>query len=103
MFQKNKKNVAFQSRKVYNLGVSYNHTFRKEVYMVNLAELNARVMASGIKRNVIAQELRVSAPTLRYKLRGERPITADDVENFARVLNMTKQDVTRIFFTTRRD
>lgn len=66
--------------------------------MVDLIALNARVSASGIKRQAIAQEMGISAPTLRRKLRGNTPITANDIDALGRVLNLTRQDVTKIFF-----
>lgn len=66
--------------------------------MVDLNALNARVYASGVKRTVLAQEIGVSQPTLRRKLRGMTPITANDIEAFGRVLNLSRADVTKIFF-----
>ena len=66
--------------------------------MVDLTALNARVCASGIKRSVIASELGISAPTLRRKLRGATSITANDIDALGRVLNLSRQDVSKIFF-----
>ena len=66
--------------------------------MTDLLALNARIGASGVKRVTIAQELGVTPPTLRRKLRGTSPITVDDIYAFGRVLNLNKQEISKIFF-----
>lgn len=69
--------------------------------MIDLNALNARICASGIKRTAIAQELNVSAPTLRRKLRGITPMTDSDMEALGRVLRLNRQDMMRIFFASK--
>lgn len=69
--------------------------------MIDLNALNARIMASGIKRAVIAQEMGLSQPTLRRKLRGNTPMTDNDMEALGRVLRLNRQEMMRIFFASK--
>ena len=66
--------------------------------MVDLTALNARVSASGIKRTAISNEMGISAPTLRRKLRGQTPLTANDIDALGSILNLSSADIRRIFF-----
>ena len=66
--------------------------------MIDLTALNARIAASGIKRTVIAREMNISPPTLRRKLRGNTPMTDNDMETLGKVLNLNRNEMMRIFF-----
>ena len=98
MFSLKRKNVLLFIPRLRYTCVEPKTTERRAEELIDLTALNARITASGIKRTVIAREMNVSPPTLRRKLRGNTPMTDNDMETLGKVLNLNRNEMMRIFF-----
>ena len=66
--------------------------------MVNYDLLNEKIKETGYQRGYIASKMGLSLTSFSYKTNGKRKILLEEVPKFQRALNLTRKDVTDIFF-----
>lgn len=66
--------------------------------MINLSQLNERILKSGIKKNHIASEMRITPAGLNKKLTGQSDFKCKEVEVICSILHISHEDMVRIFF-----
>lgn len=67
--------------------------------MVNLKKLNQSIIQSGVKKEYIAKELGITSQALYNKLKGKVEFKVSEVYNISKILRLTQEDITSIFFT----
>ena len=66
--------------------------------MSDMAALEAKIEASGLKRAFVAEQLGVSGQTLRSKLQGAFEFKASEIKTLTDLLRLTKTEMEHIFF-----
>ena len=65
---------------------------------INLILLSEKIEKSGLKRKAIAEKMNLTAAGLANKLKGKRDFNATEIRGIAKALNLSDNDVLRIFF-----
>lgn len=66
--------------------------------MANMAALEAKIDAMGIKKFRIAEALGVTGQTLRVKLAGDYEFKASEIKTLKDILHLTDEERDAIFF-----
>ena len=69
------------------------------MYEINLNLLTEKIEQSGMKRKAIAAKMNLTAAGLANKLKGKRDFSATEIKSIAHAINLTGDDILRIFFT----
>ena len=65
---------------------------------VNLTLLSEKIEQSGMKRKAIAAKMNLTAAGLANKLNGKRDFSATEIKGIAAAINLSGDDILRIFF-----
>ena len=65
---------------------------------INLILLSEKIEKSGLKRKAIAEKMNLTAAGLANKLKGKRDFNATEIRGIAKALNLSDNDILRIFF-----
>lgn len=65
--------------------------------MVNSKKIKARLVELGLTQADIAKELRIATATVSQKINGVRPLSLDEAEKIANLLNI-KDGEFRVYF-----
>lgn len=66
--------------------------------MTDSLKLKGAIVASGLTRKDVAEQLNISIPTLRRKIYNEREFMASEISKLVKLLNLDNAD---IFFTNK--
>lgn len=66
---------------------------------INLSLLSEKIEKSGMKRKAIAAKMNLTAAGLANKLNGKRDFSATEIKGIAAAINLSGDDILRIFFT----
>ena len=66
---------------------------------INLSLLSEKIEKSGMKRKAIAAKMNLPAAGLANKLNGKRDFSATEIKGIAAAINLSGDDILRIFFT----
>lgn len=68
--------------------------------MVNINKLKGRIVEKGLSVELVAQSMGIDRSTLYRKMKDQsgESFTISDVRSISRILNLSAQDVTDIFF-----
>ena len=67
--------------------------------MVDYTKLNDKIENSGIKRNVIANQLGITSKTLSNKLNDKSEFTISQITQISKVLHLSFFELKDIFFS----
>ncbi|MEA4835156.1 MAG: helix-turn-helix transcriptional regulator [Anaeromusa sp.] len=67
--------------------------------MVNVMKLKGRIVEEGFNIATLATSMGVNRSTLYRKLNGQCPITVDDADSIAKILQLSAADAYAIFFS----
>lgn len=65
---------------------------------INLILLSEKIEQSGMKRKAIAEKMKLTPAGLANKLKGKRDFNANDIKGIAHAINLSGDDILRIFF-----
>lgn len=65
---------------------------------INLTLLSEKIEQSGMKRKAIAAKMSLTTAGLANKLKGRRDFNATEIKNIANAINLSGDDILRIFF-----
>ncbi len=65
---------------------------------INLILLSEKIEQSGMKRKAIAKKMNLSPAGLANKLKGKRDFNANEIKEIAHAINLSDDDILRIFF-----
>jgi transcriptional regulator with XRE-family HTH domain len=66
--------------------------------MVNINRLAGKIRENRLTQKLIARRLDLSEQSLSRKMRGKARFYVDEVEQMARMLSLTKDEMLEIFF-----
>lgn len=69
--------------------------------MTETNELNKRITEKGFRKEFIASNLKISLNSLNNKIANRTEFKASEISSLKRVLNLTDEDVFRIFFNAK--
>lgn len=65
---------------------------------INLILLSEKIEQSGMKRKAIAEKMNLTTAGLANKLKGKRDFNANEIKGIAHAINLSGDDILRIFF-----
>lgn len=71
----------------------------KNLNGINLNLLTEKIEQSGMKRKAIAEKMNLTTAGLANKLKGKRDFNASEINGIANAINLSGDDILRIFFT----
>lgn len=71
--------------------------------MTDVELLGAKIEASGLKRNFLAQQLGITPQGFYLKYIGRNEFTASEIQKLCKLLNITQKEMKAIFFAEKVD
>lgn len=67
--------------------------------MVNTNKIKGRIVELGMSNKVVAVTLGIALSTVSQKINNVRPMSLEEAEKLANLLNISANEFTRYFFT----
>ena len=67
--------------------------------MIDYTKLNSKIKGSGLKQNMIASQIGITPKTLSAKLNGKSDFTISQAEHLSKILHLTSNEMSHIFFS----